>query len=547
TLVHDDTVEAYIGSAANVTTSAGPGKNITINAHSTETEAAIGAAGAGSSGNFAFAGAGVINVLTETTRAFVDRSATVNAGGNLTVHADDQTKFVSVAGNLAVSAGAAAGAGAAVAVVSKHTDAFIESNVSSTIGGNIDVKASSKEIITAIGAGIAASGNVAVTVDAAVNVLNVDTRAFIGDDPDDGNASAGAGNVHADGSIAIQADERTELNAIVGVVGFSGSAAITAGAVVTVTNKHTEAFVGSGAILSASGNQAIFAATGHIEPVQSGDGGAQGKIDTGTINSSPNADSLASQGRVVSPGVSNADAPTVADDDGNARPNNPGTSSSMLGGKVELKPFATDQTGVSITATNYDQINGLAAGIAGAGSAAVALSAVVNSINDTTTASVAANAHVTASAGNINISAASDVHHLAVAASLAVSGGGAVAPAVDVTVISNITSASTEAGSVVTASAGNIVVDANAKEDMLLVGFGIAGATVGIGGAVSVLVVNNTTTAKIAGTADAWGNVVVHSTDDTDITIVDGAGGFGLGGAGASVGVISLSKTTEAY
>ncbi|HET7093597.1 MAG TPA: hypothetical protein VFI22_08975, partial [Thermomicrobiales bacterium] len=247
------------------------------------------------------------------------------------------------------------------------------------------------------------------------------------------------------------------------------------------------------------------------------------------------------------PDVSNADAPTVSDNDGNARPGNPATSSSMLGGKVTLQPVVTNQTGISITATNYDQINGLAAGIAGSGSAAVALSAVVNAINDTTTATVGADAKVTASAGNVNVSAASDVHHLAVAAAVAVSGGGAVAPAVDVTVITNVTTASLEAGSDVTASNGDIVVDANATEDMLLVGFGIAGAQVGIGGAVSVLVVNNTTTASVAGTADAWGNVVVHSTDDTDITIVDGAGGFGLGGAGASVGVISLNKTTEAF
>ena len=132
-----------------------------------------------------------------------------------------------------------------------------------------------------------------------MHVLNVTTRAFIGDDPDaDGNDSAGAGNVHADGSIGIQADEHTELNAIVGMLSVSGSAAITAGGVVTVTNKHTEAFIGQGALVTADGASSITAATGAFTLVQTPTSGDQGGIETSSINGEQDAGTLAAQGRV---------------------------------------------------------------------------------------------------------------------------------------------------------------------------------------------------------------------------------------------------------
>ena len=243
--------------------------------------------------------------------------------------------------------------------------------------------------------------------------------------------------------------------------------------------------------------------------------------------------------------MDNSSAPTVGDGDSEDRPSNPDSDSSMLGNSVSLSPATHSVSGIAISATNYDQVNGFAAGVAASGSAAVALTAVVNAINDDTKAYIGANADVTAP--DVSVVAGNDFHHLAVAAALAFSGGGAVAPAVDVTVVTNNTTASIDAGAEVTATTGDVSVEANAKEDMLLLGFALAGATVGVGGAVGVLVVNDTTTAKIAGAVTADDNVVVRAVDTTDVTIVDGALGAGLGGLGVSVGVLSLGKTTEAF
>ncbi len=92
----------------------------------------------------------------------------------------------------------------------------------------------------------------------------------------------------------------------------------------------------------------------------------------------------------------------------------------------------------------------------------------------------------------------------------------------------------------------DVAVQAKASEDVLLVGAGVARATSGRG-AVSALVVNNTTEARMGGNVTAGGNALVTAHDGTVVVAVDGAGGFGLGGAGASVGVIDLNKTTRAY
>ena len=556
TLVHNDTVEAFIGNGATVTTSAGGSKDIVVNAHSTETEVAIGAAG-GLSGGFGIAGSVVVNILNETTRAFVDRSSTVNASGNLKVYADDQSKIVSVAGTFALAGGSAGvGVGADVGAVTKRTEAFIESNVHASTGGNIDIRANSFEQITSIAAGVALSSGAAINVDADVHVLNVTTRAFIGDDPDflygsstetidTGDDSAGEGNVHATGSISISADEHTTLNAITGSLSGGSSAAITAGATVTVTNKRTEAFIGKGAQVTADGSAAVDAATGILEPVPISAPANQGDINPSGVTGSESADSLATQGQVKAPALNNSDLPTVDDGNGGNARSNPGTSSSMLNGAVSIQANRAAFTGISISARNYDQINGLTAGIAVSGGAGIGLSAVVNALNNDTEAYVNHDAVVTGP--TVKVGAANDFHHLAVGATVAVGGEAGVGPAVDVSVINNTTKAELRSGSTVTATSGDITVDANGKEDILLIGIGVAGGTVGFGAGVSVLVVDNTTRADIAGTADAHGNVVVRASDATDITIVDGGAGGGLVGVGASVGVISLDKTTEAY
>src|SRR5262249_49510500 len=211
---------------------------------------------------------------------------------------------------------------------------------------------------------------------------------------------------------------------------------------------------------------------------------------------------------------------------GGTQRSNPGRSRTMLNGAVTISAGHAAFTGISISATNYDQINGITAGIAFSGSAAIALSAVVNVLNNDTEAYVNNDALVTGP--SVSVGAANDFHHLAAGVTFAVAAGAGVGPAVDVSVINNTTIAELRWGSNVTATSGDISVNASGKEDILLIGIGVAGGVdVGFGAGVSVLVFNDTTRADISGTADAHGNVVVRSSDATDITVVDG--GIGVG------------------
>jgi hypothetical protein len=623
TLVHTNTVEAYVGPSAHVESSA----DVSINAHTYQTIIAISAAG-GFGGDASVAGAASINTLDETTHAYIGKSSTVNATNNtgspnLSVLANDATKIVSVAGSLSGSGSAAVGAGADVSDITKETKAYIDSGVTSTVGGNLTVAATSSERFTSVAAGAAISGSGAVTIDASVHVLHITTLAYIGDDPQN-PSNGGPGNVHAIGSIALTADEHTEEDAVVGMLAAAGSAAITAGADVNVINKRTAAFIGAGAIVAGDGNGTVTGGTGGFttttkpdsnnpkpgvlksvtasvtfgnngsnDTITRGDGGdwsADGFAAGQTINvagsgnnngsytiqsvsggtlfltsnglvtlegpetktignfdGSESADDLAAEGRVSTPNVTNANSASVDN-----RPSNPNTSSDELGQATSVAAATQTAQGIAISATNADDIRTFAAGLAASGSAAVAVTAAVNVLSVDTEGYIGANAQVTSTSGSISVGSGNDFRHLAVSAALAVSGGGSVAPAVDVTVLTGpgstgYTTKAYVAGGAIVNAAGDVQVNASAHEDILLVGVGVAAATVGIGGAVSVLSVNNTTQAYVGGQVTAGGNVVIAAADNSNVVVIDGAGGFGLGGAGASVGVMSLTKHTDAY
>ena len=71
----------------------------------------------------------------------------------------------------------------------------------------------------------------------------------------------------------------------------------------------------------------------------------------------------------------------------------------------------------------------------------------------------------------------------------------------------------------------------------------------GIGGAIDVLSFDTATKAFIGSDANvfAGGDVLVLATDDSDLDIISGALGVGVAGIGASVGVMSIEKDTEAF
>ncbi len=247
TLVHTDTVEAFVSTLANV--SVGGTTGLVLDADSKEELVGVAAAGGFSSGT-GVAGSVSVTVLDETTRAFIQNGAivtasvTTNAGKpNVRLSADDKTTLVAVAGQIAAGGDGAAGVGADAASIIKTTDVFIGSNVTATVAGDILLLSTSVEDLTSVAAGLTASGGNSGTVDLGVHVFDIVTRAFIGDDPADTFPSQGAGNVTADGNVIIDADDRLEIDKVV-VAAAVGSSFGGAGALgVSTIDKVVEAFV----------------------------------------------------------------------------------------------------------------------------------------------------------------------------------------------------------------------------------------------------------------------------------------------------------------
>ena len=543
TLVHNDTVEARIGDR-NIVTSAGA-IGVKVEATSTEEILAITAAG-GAASSVGISVAPTINVLNENTHASVGRGATVNAQSpgisnpDVVVKASDDTTIVSIAGSIGAAGSVGVAVGADVLSLIKKTSAHMDSGVTSLVDGDIDVSATSDEDITSVAAGIAVGGTAGVGVNASVHVLDLTTRAFIGDDPDSVPASLGAGNVHAGGTVRIAADDRTELDKFVATVAVGGSAGVGAAATVTVITKNTEAFIGNGASVTGDGKtDGLDAATGAFEiAFQASPAGTDGLEATSAKDQ--DVGDLQNAGEVGAPDVDGVDY----NDDGSTDAN-PATS-----GQRVLSPNQATVKGVAVAATSRDDIETYSAAIGG-GTVGVAVAAAVNVINTDTQAYIGDGASVnfnqgTAGVGqSVTVAAGSDFHHVALAAGAGFGAVG-VAPGVDVTVLTANTGATIGTGAIVKAK-DDVRVDAHASEDILLVGMGIAAGTVGVGGGVSVLSLTTDTNAAILGTVSAGGDVAVRASDDSNITVISGALGAGFVGVGASVGVMVMDKDTSAF
>ena len=552
TLLHTGTAKAFIGDHANVYA----GGNIVVSATGGEDIIAI-AAGIAVGGDAGIAGSAAVEVLTEKTYAYVDTGAHVEtksgSAASLSVSASDPTSIISVAGSLGISGGVAAGLGADVGVIHKHTYAYINSGVTTTIDGSILLDAETSESLISVAAGIGV-GDVGVAADAGVHVFDLHTRAFIGDnvggDPDSG--IGGPGNVHAHGSISVQANDNSDVNEIVGLLA-AGSVGIAAGVGVDVYSKDTEAFLGNGANVSADGlGTGLIVNTGRIgdsflsapmfDPNSPGGVGIKtGDSSTQSMATSddPNQrNALHAQGQVNTPKIGGMDL----HNSGSAEQPD---DKSLTGRRSTKLAQDTGFHGIAVTATNRDAIRTFTISFA-AGSVGVGVSAGVDVVHAKTTAFIDDNAVVSANGGSVLVAAGDDFYHLAVGVAIGVGGVG-VAPNVGVNVIGDTTDAHIGQHAIVNA-ASDVVVEATASENTLLIGIALGVGGVGVSANVGVLVIDGSTKAHIDdfATVYAHGDVFVSAQDDSHVTLVSGALAAGAVGVGAAVGVLVFDKDTEA-
>lgn len=564
TLRHTAVTEAAIGVNAQVAAEG----DISVEALQEQSIVSVGVA-LGAAGTAGVAGVAVVSLLDETTLAQVAAGASLTShSGSLIVAAEDRTRIVTVAGSLGVGGTVGVAAGADVSTIDKYTQAAIDSGTQVRVDENVFVTANSEEDITSVAAGVAAAAVAAVALDASVHVLNIDTRAFVGDDPSDDIVGLSPTQIIAFGSIVIDADDRNEIDKVAGALAAAVTAGIAGAGGVSFINKNVESFVGESVTLYALGlRDAVLVSTGVHEIVYSDSDAVDLKMDTSIgIEASTHVDptayrseELTESGEVPLPKLDNMDL----DRDSGETPDNDLSEQALK--KQRVSQVAREmQTGLIVTATQNDDIEVLTMS-AGFGLVGVAISASANVIDNQVRAYIGDSAIVNQPpaippdldpdpmafplAGeeqDVLVRASSDFYHMAIAGSLA-AGLAAVSPAIAVSHIGIRTEAFIGREAEVHA-ADDVMVQARSEQKIVLVGIAVAGGLVGIAGASSVLAFEDFTYAYLGGGAEvtAGGNVSVLADDDSQVTTVTGALAVGFVGAGASVGVVTMDKDTQA-
>ncbi len=201
---------------------------------------------------------GVANVLTmqNKAQAYVADSITtsLNSSGNLTLGAGNNLTALNIAGGVAIGGSVGVGVAAAVNTIENQTRALIGNDVSANAGGNTGLNAHASEDLTTLAVGAAGSGSVAVGGAALVNVLNSQTQASIGD-----RAQLNKGQTLVNQSITVAARDNTSMFDV--TVGAGGGGSVGGGAAgdVGVISKTTQASIGNSAWVEAAGDVKVAA------------------------------------------------------------------------------------------------------------------------------------------------------------------------------------------------------------------------------------------------------------------------------------------------
>lgn len=545
TLLHDS-AEAFIANGAKVDAD----RNLLVKAETGEVVVNIGVTGYGG-GAAGVGGSAAVNVVTSNTSAYIgdadiNQEATTSTERSVEVKADSNSNLIAVSGSGGGAGAAAVGGVLNVNTLAKNTKAFIGEGAAVKADKNVIVSAVSAQNIVAAGISIQGAGAAAVGGAATVNVVANTTEAFIGSARDDNTKTAAV--VDSDGNVVVAAADDTLVVAVAGSGTGAGAAAVGGAVGANVISSQTRAYVGDNTAINASGNAAgasVDAGTvGAAGAMPSLPGGVSGDIDAdrdgtkdGDVSSGA---SFTIAGGDASKGVNPS---SVKDSEGNSV----GSATGGLGARNK-----ETATGLSVTASGNQKIVSAAMGVAGAGAAGVTGTATADVIVSQTEASIGDGAQINqsgaAGTGNdVRVRAADNSLIVMTSGTIAGAGAAAVSGSANTAVIAKQTKATIGDADV---KARDVAVEAAGSEDVYIVtvNASVAGAA-GVGAAAGVGVIANQTQAgiKAGATVDATRDIKVKAEQDSslDIYTVSGAGGI-VGVSGAfSVGVID--NTTRAY
>lgn len=238
---------AIVGDDAKVT-----GNSLTVKAENTSSSKTV-AAGLGAGGTAGLAGAASETFVTHTTDAHVGKNTQVSAVNGVDILAHSNFTQGATAGS--AGGGGTVGMGISNAIVSLHavTKAYADDGAVISGGNQVKISADHTTKLTYATVAGGGSGTVGVSGNAAVNIIDTETKAYTGE------SSALSADEAGDG-ISITASDTTELHGGNGgtAIGISGGGA---GVAVGVTNlkKNTSAYADQNAKLDSKGQVAISA------------------------------------------------------------------------------------------------------------------------------------------------------------------------------------------------------------------------------------------------------------------------------------------------
>ena len=238
---------AIVGDNAKVT-----GRSLTVKAENTSSSV-TGAAGLGVGGTAGLAGAASETFVKQETDAHVGKNAEVTVKKGAEILANSIFTQGATAGS--VGGGGTVGIGISNATVSLHavTKAYADDDAVISGGNQVKISADHTTDLTYATVAGGIGGTVGVSGNAAVNIIDTETKAYIG------KSSALSADEAGDG-ISITASDTTELHGGNGgtAIGISGGGA---GVAVGVTNlkKNTSAYAEQNAKLDSKGQVAVSA------------------------------------------------------------------------------------------------------------------------------------------------------------------------------------------------------------------------------------------------------------------------------------------------
>ena len=547
-----DSASATVGNGAAVDA----GGTIKVDAETAESVYNVGISGAGG-GAAAVMGSIAVNVVSSETVANIG-DANINqtsATGNrsVLVGSRSDTSLITVAGAGGGAGAAAVGGVVNVNVLTKDTRASIGEGATVEADRDVAVKADSEQKIIGASISIQGAGAAAVGVSVATNVIDNNTEAFIGSHRDD--ATKTAASVDSSGNVVISAADDTLIVGVAASGTGAGAAAVGGTVSVNVVSSETRAYLGDQSEVIARGvgadamvydgtiNNAAAQALPSRPAGQTGsldvdnDGTAEGSVG-GAGGASFSVNAKGSGGSGNANGTANPS--TTKNSEGNAIAN--------AGGGLGTRGTSA-VSGFAVTAVGSEKVVTTSLGVAGAGAAGVTLGATANVISSVTDARIGDSARVNqggGAVGDVKVTATDDTFMVMAAGTVAGAAAAAVSGSSNTAVVNKQTSARVGDADV---KGANLAVAAASTEEMYIATANVAGAIAGVGAAVGVGTVKNTTTAGIEAGAnvDATGDLRVTAGQDTamDLYTVAGAGGVvGVSGA-VSVGVVD--NTTQAF